>query len=168
MTGAPLSGVGPVTIGDIALDGDVRAHALHFAGMQIAIFEDGFADVRHALGLRGKRHELRLHVCGEAGIFLGSDVGGHQLFRGFDAQGARAFAANVHAAFLSLSMSAPRWLGIAVFEQQFAAGDGPGDEKSAGLDAVGNDGVRCAVKLFDALHADGRCAARLRFSRPFW
>ena len=40
-------------------------------------------------------------------------------------------------------------------EQEIAAGDRAGDEESAGFDAVGNDGVRGAVKFFDALHADG-------------
>ncbi len=34
---------------------------------------------RRALRLRHQRHELRLHIRGKAGIFLGGHVGGHQL-----------------------------------------------------------------------------------------
>ncbi len=54
----------------IAIDYDVGAHAHHFAGVKIAIFENGFAHARDAVRLRGQRHELSLHVGGEAADIL--------------------------------------------------------------------------------------------------
>ena len=135
--------------------------------MQVAIFENGFADVRDAVRLRRERHELSLHVGGKAGIFLGGHVGGDQLFRAAHAQRAVSFAVNLHAAFLQLVDDRGQMLRLAVREQKVAAGDGAGDEKRAGFDAVGNHGVRRAVKLFDALHANGGACPRLRSSRPF-
>ena len=147
MTGAPLSGVGPVTMAGISVNRDVRAHAHHFAGVQVAVLEDRFADVRYAVRLRGERHELRLHVGGEAGIFLGGHVGGDQLFRGAHAQARLSLAADFHAAFPELVDDGGQMLRLAVREQQFAAGDRAGDEERARLDAVGNNGVRGAVQL---------------------
>ena len=149
--------------GQIAVDGDIRAHARHFAGVQIAIFENGFADVRYAFGLCGERHELRLHVRGEAGIFLGGDVGGDELLRGAHAE--RAFPSQristPHSR--SFSMTAPRWLGSQFVEQQFAAGDRARDQKSAGFDAIGNYGVSCAVQPFHALNAERGSAGAFDF-----
>ena len=46
--------------------------------------------------------------------------------------------------------------GIAVSEQELAAGDCAGDEKCPGFDAVRNYGVSGAVETFDTLHADRR------------
>ena len=71
---------GTVDYGAASFDGDIRAHANHFTGVKKAIFEDRFGDRRIAFGLCCQRHELRLHVCGESGIFLGGDVGCDQLF----------------------------------------------------------------------------------------
>ena len=70
------------------------------------------------------------------------------------------FAADLDAAFPELGDERGRVLRVAVGEQEFAAGDGSRDEECAGFDAVGNDGVRRAVKSFDALDADrGRARA---------
>ncbi len=45
--------------------------------------------------------------------------------------------------------------GVAAVDVEVAAGDGSGDEKGAGLDAVGIDLVAGAVELCDAFDADG-------------
>ena len=102
MTGAPLSGVGPVTTARLPSIGDICAHAHHFARVHEAVFEDRFADVRDAVRLSGQSHELRLHVRGEAGIFLGGDIRGNEFLCGADAQACRSLAANFDAALFEL------------------------------------------------------------------
>ena len=62
--------------GAAAFDLDVRAHADQFLRVHEAVLENVFGDDRGAFGLRRQRHELRLHVGGEAGILLGGHVGG--------------------------------------------------------------------------------------------
>src|ERR1700738_1726621 len=64
----------PADHGATAVDGDVRAHAQHFAGVQITILEDRFGDYRSALRLSSQGHVLGLHVRGETGIFLSGHI----------------------------------------------------------------------------------------------
>src|SRR2546422_3547480 len=52
----------------IALDRDIGAQALELQGVHEAVFENGLGDERGAIRHRGERHELRLHVGGEARI----------------------------------------------------------------------------------------------------
>ena len=57
-------------------------------------------------------------------------------------------------------MTALQMMRLAVGQHQLAASDRAGDEKGARFDAVGDNGMRGAVKLFHALHADrGRAGA---------
>src|SRR5712671_7354025 len=71
---------GAADYGAAAVDGNVGAHADHFAGMEVAVLEDGFGDGGSSFGLGGEGHVLGLHVGGEAGIFLGGDIGGDKFF----------------------------------------------------------------------------------------
>ena len=107
-----------------------------------------------AFSLSGEGHELSLHIGGEAGIFLGGDIGGDELFGTFNPQRALAFAADVRAAFLEFADERAQVLWRAAGEQEIATGDRSGDEKRPGFDAVGDDGMLGAVQLFNALHAD--------------
>ena len=60
-----------------------------------------------------------------------------------------------HAAFLEFIDHGGEVLGLAAGDQEVAAGDGSGDQKSSSLDAVGNDGMSGAMQLFNSLDADG-------------
>src|SRR5215472_1291734 len=82
----------------IAFNGDIRSHAHHFDRMQKAILEDRLTDLRNAVRLRCKGHELRLHVGGESWIFGGRYIGGRELFRATNADGMVALALNFDAA----------------------------------------------------------------------
>src|SRR6267142_132518 len=73
---------GAADYGPAAIDGDVGAHADHFAGMEVAVLENGFGDDGSSFGLGG-----------EAGIFLGGDVGGDKFFCRPDTE--RRFIKNV-------------------------------------------------------------------------
>ena len=46
--------------------------------MHEAVLKDVLPDRAYAFGLRGQRHELTLHVCGEAGILFGRNIHGAQ------------------------------------------------------------------------------------------
>ena len=139
----------------MTVDGDVSTHASHFAGVQETIFENSFGDSRSALGLRGQSHVLRLHVCGEAGIFLGGDVGGDEFVAVVDAKSGVIENFNGDAGGLQLGDDGVEVRGIAIGDGEVAIGDGAGDEEGAGLDAVGDDGVRGAMKKLDAMDGEG-------------
>ena len=53
--------------------------------MHEAVLKDVFGDDGCAFGLCGERHELGLHVGGEAGVLFRGDVGGLELAAGADA-----------------------------------------------------------------------------------
>ena len=108
-----------------------------------------------ALGLRGQRHVLRLHVGGKAGILFGGDVGGAQLRRGAHAHRIGAEHIDARAGFVELGDHGAQVRRIAVGHGQIAAGDGAGDQKCSRLDAVGVDAVARAVQAGHAAHADG-------------
>ena len=55
--------------GGASFNFDIGAHAHQFLDVHEAILKDVFGPAG-AFGLRGKRHVLRLHVGGEARIFL--------------------------------------------------------------------------------------------------
>ena len=75
------------------------------------------------------------------------------FFAAAHAELAVAFALNLDAAFPQFLDHGLQMAGLAMGEQQLAAGDRASDQKSAGLDAVRNHGVSRAVQFFDALHA---------------
>src|SRR6202040_1289183 len=62
--------------GAAAFDFYVRAHADQFLRVHKAVLKNIFDDDGSAFGLRSSRHELRLHVGGEAGIFFGGEIAG--------------------------------------------------------------------------------------------
>src|SRR5258705_9654960 len=78
---------GAADYGAAAVDGDVGAHADHFAGVEVAILKDSFGDDGGPFGLRGEGHVLGLHVGGEAGIFFGGDVDGDKFLCRPDTEG---------------------------------------------------------------------------------
>ena len=66
----------PAHPGFAALDGDVGPQPGQFRDVHEAVFEDGLADHALALRHRHQRHELGLHIGGEARIGIGLDVHG--------------------------------------------------------------------------------------------
>ncbi len=106
-------------------------------------------------GLRGERHVLRLHVGGEAGILFGVHVGGLERLIAHDADGV-GFDRGLDAGFFQLGEDGGEVRGVAAGDVEVAAGERARDDERAGLDAVGNDAVLCAVQLADAFHADRR------------
>ncbi len=147
--------------GGAAVDSDVRSHAVEFADVHEAVLEDVFGDGGGAFSLRREGHELGLHVGGEAGVFLGGDVGGLQ--RAAVRADADLFGANVelHAALFELGDERAKMRGVAAVDVEVAARDGSGHEEGAGLDAVGVNSVAGSVELRHALHADGGGAGAL-------
>jgi len=60
-----------------------------------------------------------------------------------------------HPALLQLRHEGVQVFGIALGHQEIATRDGACHQESAGLNAVGDDGVLRSAQAFDALHADG-------------
>ena len=54
-----------------ALGFDIGAHPVELGNMHVAILEDGFGEHARAAGEAEHRHQLRLHVGGQAGIRCG-------------------------------------------------------------------------------------------------
>ena len=148
-------GRGATDDGAAAVDGNVCAHAHHLAGVEKAIFENGFGDDGSAVGLRSEGHVLSLHVGCEAGVFLGGNVGGDEFVAIVDADGGVVENLDGNAGGLEFGDDGAEVRGIAVGEGDVAIGDGAGDEESACFDAIGNDGVGGAVKFFEAMNLEG-------------
>ena len=126
--------------------------------MHEAIFENRFANLGNAFGLRRQRHELCLHIRREARVFFGRYVRRHHFFACPHPHFAVALALDLNSArpqFLDHRLQVSR---LAIRQQQFAAGDRSGHQKCSSLDAVRNDGVRRPVQLVDSLHPQGRSA----------
>src|SRR6201999_3737874 len=100
-----------------------------------------FGDDGGAFGLGDESHVLRLHVGGEAGVFLGSHVGADEFVAAADAKRSLADRVDANADLLHFGDDGAEVFGGAIFDGEIATGNGAGDEKCAGLDAVGNDGV---------------------------
>ncbi len=118
--------------------------------MHEAVLEDVFGDGGGAFGLGGERHELGLHVGGEAGVLFGGDVGGLERAAAADAD---VFLAGLDAdaALFELGDERAEVGGVAAVDVEVAAGDGAGHEEGAGLDAVGVDAMARAVQFGDAV-----------------
>jgi hypothetical protein len=110
---------------------------------------------------------LRLHVGGEAGIFLGVQVGG------FERRVAQMIAHDANrvgldrsfnAGFRELLQDGGEVRGIASGDVDVAAGEGCGDDEGSGFDAVGDDAVPGAMQFGDALDANRGCACALMFA----
>jgi hypothetical protein len=92
-----------------------------------------------AFGLRGQRHELRLHVGGEAGEFFRGHVGGSERIVAHDADGIGVDL--VLTPTPSVCQAGAEVSGIASGDVEVAAGHGAGDEEGAGFNAVRDDAV---------------------------
>ena len=145
-------GRGATNDGAAAVDGDMRTHAHHFAGVEETVLKNSFGDDGGSVGLRGEGHVLGLHVGGEAGVFLGGDVGGDEFVAVVNADGGMVTNVDGNADGLQLGDDGAEVGGIAVGDGDVAIGDGSSDEERASLDAIGNDGVGGAVELFDAVN----------------
>ena len=139
-----------------ALHRDVGPHAVELANVHETIFKDVLGNRGGAFGLGGEGHVLGLHVGGEAGIFLGGDVGGlERSVSGADADGLLAYV-EADAAFFKFGDQGSEVSGFAGVDVEIAAGDGSRDEEGPGFDAVGVDAMTGSMKTGDALNADGR------------
>src|SRR5260370_20669563 len=143
------------------VDGDIRAHADHFGGVEEAVLKDGFGDDGGAFGLRGQGHVLRLHVGGEAGIFLSSDIGSDKFGGPADTQCGVVDAFDGNTGLLEFSDDGAQVGWVAIRNTQVAVGEGPGDQVGARFDAVGDYGMLRAVEFLNAADAQRGCFVAL-------
>ena len=140
MTAADWSGGATTDGGRAALDGDVCAHAVEFAYVHKAVFEDVFSDRCCSFCLGGEGHELGLHVGGKAGVLFGRDICGFELaaFRTVGAD-ADVVLADVEAdsGLLQLGDDGAEMGWVAAVDVEVSAGDCACDEEGSGFDAVG-------------------------------
>src|SRR6267142_1918025 len=141
--------------GAAAVDGNVGAHADHLAGVEVAVLEDRFGDDGSSFGLGGEGHVLGLHVGGEAGIFLGGDVGADKFSCRPDTQRGFIEDVGVNASLLQLGNDRAEMIGCAVSYGQIAASDGARDQERACFDAIGDHGVLGAMEFLCAANAQG-------------
>ena len=89
--------------------------------MHEAVFEDVLCHEADALGLRGQRHVLRLHVGGEAGVFFGGDVGRLESAVGSNADRIGTEDVDACSGLFKLGDDCAEMIGIAVGDGQVAA-----------------------------------------------
>ena len=112
--------------------------------MHEAVFEDFFLNGAGALGQDHEGHDLGLHVGGKTGIGAGGHVHAAQVAAAADGDAVFVrFEGYAH--FAHFGHDGGKLLDGAAFDVAFAAGDGGGGQKGAGLDAVGHDGIGSAA-----------------------
>ena len=146
-----------------AFNPDIRAHAQHFLRVHEAVFEDIFRDDRRAFGLRGQRHELRLHVGRKARVLFGVDIGGFEWTITLHADAVAGFC-DLNSGLFEFLKYSSEMTGITSGHVQVAAGQRSGDDEGTCFDAVGDDAVFCAMQFGYALHTNcgGACAFNFR------
>ena len=119
---------------------------------------------------RHQRHELRLHVGGEAGIGLGHHIGAvHAPFSRRTRRPRRRLLDDLHAGLAQRRTAAPRWSSRPPTSSTSPAGDGGGHGVGAGLDPVGDDAWLAAVQRARRPRSSARrcrCPRSARPSRP--
>jgi hypothetical protein len=115
-----------------------------------------------------QRHELRLHVGREAGVFGGAEA--LRLQRGTAALEAMrtppSTGRDVAAGVAQLVDHGVEVVGAGMAQEDLAARCGHGAQEGAGLDAIRHHGMLAAVQFLDALDADMAGAVACRSSRP--
>ncbi len=165
ITSAPVSFGTPLTIAVVAFDFDVGAEAHELLHVHHAILEDRLGDDRRAFRPSRQRHELRLHVGGEAGVWSGAQTDAAALPVRVTRMTSPSTATSAPAS-RSLVITASSDSGSVPRTAALAAGRGNGREIRPRLDAVGHDGVRRAVQFLYALDDDPVGPRARRCSRP--
>ena len=124
--------------------------------MHETVLENILSDNAGAFGLRGQRHELRLHVGGKTGIFFGDHVGGSEWIVSHDANGVGILFA-LYADLRQFGHQRAQMLRVASGDVEITCGQDRGDDKRSGFDAVRNDAMLRAVKLIDS--CDPNCGS---------
>ena len=120
--------------------------------MHEAVLEDALGDDARAAADAHERHDLGLHVRGEAGVGPGGQVDAAQGAVHAGPQGV-AVALDDHAHLAQLEDDGVEGVHRAVLQGQVALGDAGRHEVRAGLDAVRHDAVGRAVQALHALDA---------------
>jgi hypothetical protein len=142
-----------------SFDTDVSAHTGEFEGVHEAVLENRFGDEGDPLGLSHQRHELRLEIGGETGVFFGGDVDAFEHAAPPYAELAGRGLGDLHAGLKKLRDQSAQVVGHAAGYQQIAARESAGNEKRPGFDPVGDHRVRSAAQgahSFDVNHARSR------------
>ena len=132
---------------------DFGAQAHHLVDVHEAVFKNRFSDRTGAPGNSVKRHELRLHVCGESRV-----LGGAKRLR-------LQTACRLHpdeaiarrddsTGFAQLVNHRVQMVSARMLEHHIAACRSHRTQKSTRLDAVGHHLVVATVQTFHALNAD--------------
>ena len=125
--------------------------------MHEAVFENGFRDHGSAFSDAHQRHELRLHICGEAREGFGHHIRAAKPIAACDAKPAFFFR-DIHAGFTQRARHRAQMIQARPLQQQRPASDGSGASKGAGFNPVRDDGVRCGAKACHAFHQQTICA----------
>ena len=152
--------------GRATIDADIGTHAGEFGAVHEALGEDGVFDDRDAGG--GGKHggELGLHVGGKTGMWGGGDGA---ALGGLARADSDAVSGVIELDDMSgfdefFGGSDELVLSNAVEGNAVVAGHRSGDHKSAGFNAVGNDGVVGASKRGDTFDGDAAGAGAFDFS----
>ena len=139
--------------GAAPFNADFRPHALKFIDVHEAVFKDRLRNDARTLANRRQGHELGLHICREAGIGQGLDVGrAHGQVP--DNPDAVDILDDLGPYFLQFRHDGLQVLRQGIFYEHVATGHGRSDHKGSRFDAVGNNRMRRTAQLLDAFDAD--------------
>ena len=122
--------------------------------MHKAILENRFGDAALLFTQGQQRHHLRLQVGWKAGVGLGVKLDTGRPAIASDPNPFRLLG-NDDARALQGLQKAGEMIGASPLNQHIARGDCAGNQKSPGLNAVGNNLVADAVQRIDALNLNG-------------
>ena len=144
----------------VAVERDVRAHALQLADVHVALRKNRLADDADAARAAQQRAHLRLHVGRESGVGLGGEA--QRLRVAVAAHGDR-IRGGLHlvAALADVRDHVRKMLRFHAQQFHLGAHHRACDEIRAGLDAVGDDAVLRAVQFLHALDDDAPRARAL-------
>ena len=141
--------------GHLAIDLNLGAQAHQFVDVHEAVFKNRFGHRGRALRNAVERHELRLHVGGETGVFGGAKA------LGLERSGACALHADTAFDRLHGGTGLAQFfddgvevVGTTVAQHHITTRGRHGTQKGAGLDAVGHHAVGATVQPLDALDAN--------------
>src|SRR5262249_11416231 len=142
---------------------NIGSKARQLLHMHEAVLEDGFANFRYALGAAHKRHKLSLEIGRKARIRLSRNIDGLET-RAVPHHAQTTIRFSYSSASLAQYIK-PTWQKISAraFEMHIATRRRYGHGVGAGLNTVGQHGMRCAFERAYALDIDCRRASTFDF-----
>src|SRR3990167_1504902 len=141
--------------GGVALDQNLRAHAVHFIDVHETVFKHRLDHCASTFGNRVQGDELRLHVGRERRIRCGTQVHSFRPLAMHVQLDPVAAGGDFSTGFFQLVQHSFEDGRISILDLDSATGNGSGHQVGAGFDAVRHHAVSSTVQTLNAINGDG-------------